>query len=239
MTEGAHILVVDDEPDVRATIRDYLQIHGFRVSTAEGGTAMRRLLERHRVDVVLLDVRMPGENGFALARALRSEASAGIIMVTASGETVDRVIGLESGADDYVAKPVDLRELLARVRALLRRRRDRAAPLSATPASGPVQFGRFRFDPATAALTGPDGAPVRLLESEAALLAAFARNPNRVLTREELLEMAQGRALEPFDRSIDMRISRLRRKIEVDPARPAVLTTVRGAGYLFVPGGED
>ncbi|BBK32367.1 DNA-binding response OmpR family regulator [Stella humosa] len=236
MTAGpAHILVVDDEADVRSTIADYLRLHGLRASTADGGRAMRAILAADRVDLVLLDIRMPDEDGLTLARELRGSHPVGIIMATAAIETIDRVVGLELGADDYLAKPLDLRELLARVRAVLRRR-----GVTATPRPAPdVRFGQFRFDPEGRRLSGPDGGLVRLTRMELDLMAAFAANPDRVLSREALLDLAHGKDADPFDRSIDMRINRIRRKVEVDPARPQIIRTVRGAGYIFVTEGHS
>lgn len=254
MTAAASILVVDDEADLRETVSDYLRLHGLDTRAADGGAAMRRMLAAAPVDLVVLDVRMPGEDGLSLARELRSTRDVGIVMATAVGDIVDRVVGLEVGADDYVAKPLDLRELLARVRAVLRRRGrcgagriDPAPPdsggLGSAPRAGTlptVRFGRHEFDPAASELRCPEGRAIRLTRSECDLLGAFARNPNRVLSRDELLGLVHGDEADSFDRSIDMRIARIRRKIEVDPARPAVIRTARGAGYIFAcPGAAD
>jgi DNA-binding response OmpR family regulator len=234
MTEGAHIAVVDDEPDIRETLREYLELKGYRVSCLDGGKALRTLIESQSVDLALLDINMPGEDGLSLARFLRESTGAMIIMLTAAGDVIDRVVGLEMGADDYVAKPFDLRELLARIKAVLRR--PRAAPSgSAMPASDEIRFGDCRLDMAAHKLRGADGSDIALTAMEFDLLKAFAERPNRVLSRDQLLDLAHSRDWEPFDRSIDIRIARLRRKIEADPSKPQVIKTVRGAGYMFAP----
>lgn len=231
MLTQPRILVVDDEADLRETVADYLRHHGLDARAVDGGAAMRRVLAEWPADLVVLDVRMPGEDGLTLARELRASRDIGIVMATAVGDVVDRVVGLELGADDYVAKPLDLRELLARVRAVLRRRADRMPAVSPTEVA--VRFGRFAFDADRGELRCPAGEAIRLTRSERELLAAFACNPGRVLTREELLDLLKGDDADAFDRSIDMRIARIRRKIEVDPGRPEIIRTVRGAGYVF------
>jgi DNA-binding response OmpR family regulator len=185
------------------------------------------------VDLVLLDLRMPGEDGLSLARWLREHARVGVIMITGSSDTVDRIAGLEVGADDYIAKPFDLREVLARVRSVIRR----VAAMPAKPAKvEEVRFGRFILDLAANRLATDSGETVVLTSMEFDLLKAFATHPNRVLSRDQLLDLAHGRGSEPFDRSIDIRITRLRRKIEADPDTPQIIKTVRGAGYMFDPG---
>ena len=229
----ARILVVDDEADLRETVTDYLRLHGLDARGADGGPAMRRAMAERPADLVVLDVRMPGEDGLTLARELRAGHDVGIVMATAVGDIVDRVVGLELGADDYVAKPLDLRELLARIRAVLRRRSGCAAREPAAAAE--IRFGAYRFDGAAGELRCPAGKAIRLTRSECDLLAAFARHPNRVLSRDELLGLVHGEEADPFDRSIDMRVARIRRKIETDPGQPAVIRTVRGAGYVFQP----
>jgi two-component system phosphate regulon response regulator OmpR len=233
MARVPHIVVVDDEPDIRGSIVEYLGMRGFRMSEADGATALRRLIARaDPVDLVLLDVRMPGEDGLSLARWLREHAKVGVIMVTASGDTVDRVAGLEVGADDYIAKPFDLRELLARVRSVLRR----VAAMPTKPTRpDQLRFGRFILDLAGNRLTSEEGEAIELTSMEFDLLKAFATHPNRILSRDQLLDLAHGRGAEPFDRSIDIRITRLRRKIETDPEHPQIIKTVRGAGYIFMP----
>lgn len=233
MSRTPHIAIVDDEPDIRASVAEYLQMHGFRTSEAEGATALRRLFGRtDDVDLVILDIRMPGEDGLSVARWLREHAKCGVIMLTASSETIDRVAGLEVGADDYVAKPFDLRELLARVRSVLRR--VAAMPTKATMPDQ-VRFGSFILDLASRELTTEAGEPVALTSMEFDLLKVFVTHPNRVLSRDQLLDLAHARGAEPFDRSIDIRVARLRRKIEAVPDRPEILKTIRGAGYVFVP----
>ncbi len=248
MADSPAIIVCDDEPDLREAVAEYLVRRGFDVRRAEDAAALRRHLAERAADLVVLDISMPGEDGLSLARALRAESDIGIVMLTAAGDVVDRVVGLEVGADDYIAKPVDLRELLARLRAVLRRREATAqlvsaAPVPAAPAASPAQpapfegrrvrMGRTWLDLDQRRLTGPDGAEIPLGPSEFALLRAFAERPNRVLTRETLLDLAHPRGEEHFDRSIDVRIARIRRKVEAVPDRPAVIKTVRGAGYVF------
>jgi DNA-binding response OmpR family regulator len=239
MTEPVHVVVVDDEPEIRIMLSDYLSHAGFRVSTAEGGAAMRQVLAEGPADLVILDITMPGEDGLSLARYLREHTKGvGIVMLTAAGGVVDRIVGLEMGADDYIAKPVDLRELLARVRSVLRRLHLPAAPPGATEAkegSRKVTFGAFQLDLEAHRLYAADGTEVPITSMEFDLLKAFADNPNRVLSRDRLLDLAHNRDWEPFDRSIDIRITRLRRKIEADPAKPQVIKTVRGSGYIFIP----
>jgi len=243
MAERSHIVVVDDEPEICEMLADYLGHAGFLVSTAEDGLAMRRILEERAADLVILDINMPGEDGLSLARYLRANSKVGIVMLTAAGEVVDRIVGLEMGADDYLAKPVDMRELLARIRAVLRRApAERAAAGAATagdrPATHKVRLGACELDLDAHKLYDTDGAEVAITSMEFDLLKAFAEHPNRVLSRDQLLDLAHNKDWEPFDRSIDIRIARLRRKIEADPAKPQVIKTVRGAGYIFVPAGE-
>ncbi len=232
-----HIVVCDDEPDIRDTVREYLELQGYRVSPVDGGPALRELVDKEQVDVVILDIMMPGEDGLSLARFLRERGDTAIIMLTASGETVDRIIGLEMGADDYLAKPVDLRELLARIKAVLRR--TTAPAQSAGPASSNsesvVHFGTCVLDIDQHKLFAGDGEEISITAMEFNLLKVFADHSGRVLNRDQLLEMAHDRDWDPFDRSIDIRISRLRKKIEQDPAKPQIIKTVRGVGYIFSP----
>ncbi|MFO1317849.1 MAG: response regulator [Burkholderiales bacterium] len=236
-TEG-HVLVVDDDPDVRAMIAEYLRGHGCTVAEAADGDAMRAELARAVPDVVLLDLNLRGENGLALARWLRERHRVGIIMVTAAGDVVDRIVGLEVGADDYVAKPFDPRELMARVRSVIRRVRS-AGAADAAPAPGArIPFAGGALDLDGRRMFGTDGAEVTLTSMEFDLLRAFAEHPNKVLSRDTLLTLTRHREWEPFDRSIDIRIAKLRRKIEPDPERPRYLRTVRNAGYMYVPGGN-
>ena len=243
MSGNEHIVVVDDEADVRETLREYLCDQGFQVTALDGGAALRQLVEAEEpFDIAILDITMPGEDGLSLARFLRERTDVGLIMVTASGETVDRIVGLEIGADDYIPKPVDLRELLARLRAVLRRtttvRATGAAPDKAERRV--VDFGQARLDLDSHKLFDEDGKVVPLTAMEFDLLQIFAERPNRVLSRDQLLELAHNRGWKPFDRSIDIRIARLRRKVERDPGKPQAIKTVRGVGYVFSPGtGEE
>lgn len=229
-----HVVVVDDEQDLREPVADYLRAEGFTVSTAAGAGELDVLMRERPVDLVILDVNMPGEHGFSIARRLRATGPVGIIMLTAKRDTVDRVVGIELGADDYLTKPFELRELLARVRGLLRRLN--VAPTPPATLGREVRFGRCLLNLDTRRLYDEAGSELPLTAMEFDLLRVFCTRPNRVLTREQLLDAAHHRDEVPFDRSIDMRIVRLRKKIEVDPAKPQVLKTVRGAGYVFVPG---
>jgi DNA-binding response OmpR family regulator len=228
-----HIVAVDDEAEIRASIAEYLGMHGFRVSQADGAAALRRLVAKgDGVDLVILDIRMPGEDGLSAARWLREHVKVGVIMLTASSDIVDRITGLEVGADDYVAKPFDLRELLARVRSVLRR--VAAMPTKPTMPEQ-VRFGRYILDLSGNSLATEQGESIALTSMEFDLLKVFATHPNRVLTRDQLLDLAHGKGSEPFDRSIDIRVTRLRRKIETDPNHPQIIKTVRGSGYMFAP----
>ena len=238
MNDEQHIVVVDDETDVRETLKEYLELQGYRVTAFEGGKALRRFVDEEQpFDLAILDITMPGEDGLSLARFLRERVDVGIIMVTASGETVDRIVGLEMGADDYVPKPVDLRELKARIKAVMRRTAGTPNAQSPDdPEHHVIAFGRCRLDLDAHKLFDEDGAEVALTAMEFDLLKAFAERPNRVLSRDQLLELAHNRGWEPFDRSIDIRIARIRRKVEADPGKPQVIKTVRGAGYMFSTG---
>jgi DNA-binding response OmpR family regulator len=237
---GAHIVIVDDEPDLRDMLARYLGRHGFDAVALEGGRALRAHLARRQPDLVVLDLNMPEEHGLSIARHLRETSTAAVLMLSADNDPVDRIVGLEVGADDYVAKPVDPRELLARVRAILRRSGP-SQPMPATlaaPAGRTARMGRCLLDLDSYRLLDEDGTELPLTSMEFDLLRTFAERPHRVLTRDQLLELAHNRDLEPFDRSIDVRIARLRKKIERDPAKPQVIRTVRGAGYMFVPEGS-
>jgi two-component system, OmpR family, response regulator len=232
MERTPHCLVVEDDREIGGLLARFLSRHGFRVSVASDGKAMRRVLADGAVDIVVLDLMLPGENGLELCRRLRVESNVPVIMVTALGEETDRVVGLEMGADDYVAKPFNQRELLARLRAVLRRAS--SLPYHARSlASGAIEFAGWRLDPAKRKLQAPDGTLVMLTSGEFDLLVAVCQHPQRVLSREQLLDLTVGRAAEMFDRSIDIRISRLRRKIEEDPKNPKIITTVRSGGYFF------
>jgi two-component system phosphate regulon response regulator OmpR len=238
MTDKGRILVVDDDKDVRDTIREYFEFCGFDVSVAGDGEAMRKVLATRRIEIVLMDLNLPGEDGLALTRDLRASHPVGVIMLTAAGQTIDRIIGLEMGADDYVPKPFDPRELLARVKSVLRRLRERPkqTPASGEPKPEVVRMGSCTLDLAAHRLYDASGADVPLTSMEFDLLQAFAKHPDRVLSREQLLELAHNRDAEVFDRSIDLRIARIRKKIEHDATKPQVLKTVRGAGYIFASG---
>jgi two-component system phosphate regulon response regulator OmpR len=242
MNARSRLLVVDDDPSVRSMLREYLEGHGFDVDEAGSGAQMRQQIERAAPDAVLLDIRLPGEDGLVLARYLREHHQLGIIMVTASGDVVDRVVGLELGADDYIAKPFDLRELLARIKSVLRRLGDRRDPEQKARADAGQQqprrqrFGRCEIDTESRRMFEVGGGEVTLTAMEYDLLTAFLANPNRVLSRDQLLLHTRNREWEPFDRSIDIRIGRLRRKVEPDPnGEPRCIRTVRNAGYMFIP----
>ena len=234
MTEQPRIIVVDDEIGLREMVGEYLADHGFAIRLAGDGATLRALLDQAPADLVLLDVNMPGEDGLTITRYLRQTCNVLIIMLTAAGEVIDRVVGLELGADDYIAKPFDLRELRARIGSVLRRAARLPSAAEAEPADC-VRFGVATLDLGSRRLRRDDGAELKLTAMEFDLLLAFARHPNRMLSRDQLLDLAHNRGSEPFDRSIDIRITRIRRKIEVDPAKPQVIKTVRGGGYMFVP----
>lgn len=234
MSDNGHILVVDDQREICEMVDDYLSGEGYRVSTAHDGAEMRRALAQSRVDLVILDLMLPGEDGLSLARSLREESDVGIIILTGRGETVDRIIGLEMGADDYLPKPFHLRELLARVKSVLRRVSSRTADRAPAPRSK-ARFAGWKLDLSSRELYSPTGKEVRLTTGEFDLLAAFVNNANQVLTRDQLLDLARNREAGPFDRTIDVQVGRLRRKLEDDPQRPSIIKTVRGSGYIFTP----
>jgi DNA-binding response OmpR family regulator len=241
MTDQAttHVLVVDDDRDIARMVQTYLTQHGFRVEVANHAARARELLERERFQLAIVDLVMPGEDGLALTRHMRASYHMGIIILSGQGESVDQVAGLETGADDYVTKPVQLRALLARVRSVLRRldpqpvAAQRAA-VQRPPASRLTKFSGWTLDQDRRCLLAPDGAEVTLTASEFALLMAFLSHANRVLDRDQLLDLVRGRDATPFDRSIDVLVGRLRHKIERDRSQPAVIKTVRGAGYMLV-----
>ncbi len=234
--KGARILIVDDDASVRESTAEYLAGHGFGTALAADGRQMREAIGAGAPDLVLLDLNLPGEDGLSLARWLRANHDVAIIMVTGASGVVDRVVGLEVGADDYIAKPFDLRELRARIGSVLRRSGAGAGTPKAAAAkdAGRLRIGRCELDLDTHQLFDAEGREISITGMEFDLLRVFAENPNRVLSRDRLLTLTRNREWEPFDRSIDIRIARLRRKIEPDPARPAVLRTVRGAGYMLV-----
>ena len=231
-----HILIVDDDRQIRTRLGKFLREHGLSVSEAGNGRDMMVALKRRPVDLVVLDVMMPGDDGLTLCRRLRAEDTISIILLTALSGDTDRIVGLELGADDYVTKPFNPRELLARIRALIRRSGMAAAtgPSRSTP---PVyRFAGWSLDINRRSLISCDDVLVVLTSSEFDLLAVFVENPQRALSREQLLEYLHGRATHQFDRSIDVHISRLRRKIEPDPSRPTLIKTIRNEGYFFTPG---
>jgi two-component system, OmpR family, response regulator len=243
MTQNPHIIIVDDEAPAREMVGDYLKMHGFGVTLCDGGKSLRGAIENGVPDLVVLDLNMPEEDGLSIIRDLKSRINVPVIMLTATASPIDRVVGLELGADDYVAKPCELRELMARIRSVLRRstaKAPAAAEAGAAKAAKDqlVRFGTKWLDLEAQALRDDEGNEHPLTASEFGLLKVFAANPKRVLSRERLLELANARDAEAFDRAVDLRIMRIRRKIEIDPAKPAVIRTIRGGGYLFSPTGD-
>ncbi len=234
-TSGKHLLVVDDDPKLRDLLRRYLTENQFEVSLAQDGPAMNRLLQRQPVDLIVLDLMLPGEDGLSIVRRLRAAGdTTPVIMLTAKGDDVDRIVGLEMGADDYIAKPCNPRELLARINAVLRRQP--AADLPGAPSTEPaeIEFGDFCLNLSQRTLTRA-GEQVPLTSGEFAVLKVFARHPRIPLSREKLMMLARGREYSAFDRSLDVQISRLRKLIEADPQHPRYLPPVWGVGYVFVP----
>ncbi|MGH8578818.1 MAG: response regulator [Gammaproteobacteria bacterium] len=234
MTKRGTILIVDDEPDVREVLEEYLAAQGYSTLCAADAAAARTLCAKHTVDLALLDIHMPGENGLSLARHLRERYRMAIVILTSAGAVVDRIVGLEMGADDYISKPFDPRELLARIKSVLRR-----TSFSAVAELGVerIRFGRCVLDLSAHRLIDEKDEEVPVSPLEFDLLHAFATHPNQVLSRERILNLSQQRDLDPFDRSVDLRILRLRRKIEPDPGHPQFIRTVRSEGYVFLPGG--
>ena len=232
MTETPHLLVVDDHREIRDLLARYLAKHDYRVSVADSAAAARRVLETSRIDLVVLDLMMPREDGLSLCRQLRAKSGVPIIMLTAMAEETDRVVGLEMGADDYLTKPFNPRELLARIKAVLRRTNS-LPPQPEQPAARRLRFDRWTFDVARRELMGEDGVGVPLSTGEFLLLSVFLRHPGIVLSRDQLLDLTRGRDAVPFDRSIDNQVSRLRKKIERDPRRPELIKTHWGGGYSF------
>jgi two-component system, OmpR family, response regulator len=243
MSQSQHIIIVDDEAPAREMVGDYLKMHGFAVTLCDGGKSLRSVIETNVPDLVVLDLNMPEEDGLSIIRDLKSRINVPVIMLTATASPIDRVVGLELGADDYIAKPCELRELMARIRSVLRR--SAPAKVAAAEASAAktekeqlVRFGTKWLDLEAQALRDDEGNEHPLTASEFGLLKVFAANPKRVLSRERLLELANARDAEAFDRAVDLRIMRIRRKIELDPTKPAVIRTIRGGGYLFSPIGD-
>lgn len=230
-----HLLIVDDDKDILSLLTTFFHKHGHEVSTVENGTAMFDVLKKQTIDMVILDVMLQGEDGFTLCQQLRATSRIPIIMLTAMSDHTDRVVGLELGADDYLTKPFDQRELLARVKAVLRRTTE-APTTSPSGETRPILgFAGWRLDVARRELRSADGALVLLSGGEFDLLLVFAEHPQHVLTREQLLDLARGPLHEAFDRSIDVQVSRLRHKLEVDPKNPTIIRTVRQGGYVFTP----
>jgi DNA-binding response OmpR family regulator len=230
------VLLVDDEPELRALLAEYFGRSGFEVMQAQDAAAARELVAQRVPDVAVLDINMPGENGLSLARGLReAHPRLGVVMLTTAGEAIDRIVGLEVGADDYVAKPFELRELLARVRAVLRRLQVTAVAPAAEAAPERVPFGPCQLDLGQRKLFDAEGGEIDITAAEFDLLALFARHPNRPLNRDQIMEQAHNRGWDVFDRSIDLRVMRLRRKVERNPDKPEVIKTVRNVGYVYVP----
>ena len=235
MTKAQDIIVCDDESDLREMLQEYLTKRGFTVRLAANGDELEERIAEAEPELIVLDINMPGRDGLTMLRNIRASSDTAVIMLTASGETIDKIVGLEMGADDYLGKPVDLRELEARVKAVLRRREPTEQVSSPTSATDRVAFGTFVLDLDAAKLFDENGDEVAITAMEFRLLQLFARNRGRVLNRDQILEQAHDRSWDPYDRSIDIRISRLRRKIERNPQKPELIRTVRGIGYIFEP----
>ena len=233
---STHLLVVDDDRETRDLLSMYLGEQGFDVSAVADGVAMDNWLAGNSTDLVILDLMLPGEDGLSLARRLRADHKLPIIMISARGEELDRIVGLEVGADDYLPKPFNPRELLARVRAVLRR--SSPAETTAAAQNDAIEFGPFRFDPERRALSC-DGAEIELSRAEFDLLRVFIDHPNRVLSRDQIMDELSHHDRDPFDRSVDVRVTRLRHKIEEDASHPRFIRTVWGVGYQFTPDGAN
>ena len=234
--QNAQILVVDDDPALRELLQQYLGEHGFAVAAVHDGEAMDRYLAEHSASLIILDLMLPGEDGLSIAQRLRVQRDIPVLMLSARGDDIDRIVGLEVGADDYLAKPFNPRELLARIRAILRREQGSGRQGSDEAAETVHRFGAFRLDVVSQELT--QGANrVALTSGEFALLKIFVEHPNRVLSRDTLIDLLKGYERSPYDRSIDVRVTRLRRKIEADPTSPVYIRTVWGEGYRFSPKG--
>jgi two-component system OmpR family response regulator len=235
MQSVPHILIVDDHREIRDLVSRALTKEGFRVSTAADGRSMHKVLADSRIDLILLDLMLPGEDGLSLCRSLRAASSVPIIMLTAKGDEVDRVIGLEMGADDYMAKPFGSRELVARIRAVLRRSQEASPTSRSSERPKQYHFDRWRLDVGARELLREDGVTLPLSTGEYDLLIVLVERPQRVLNRDQLLDLARGRVASALDRSIDTQISRLRKKLELDSADPKIIKTVWGGGYIFTP----
>lgn len=230
MKNATHVVVVDDHNDIRDLVREYLEQQGYKVSVAESGAALRHLLERHTVDLIILDVMMPGEDGISLCKEIRTSSDTPIIFLTAMADDADRIIGLELGADDYLVKPFNPRELLARIRAVLRRATS-AAPARTTLDRRVVRIDHWKLDLGRQEIVGEDGVGIPLSTAEFRLLKVFIERPGLILSREQLLDLTAGRTADIFDRSIDNQVSRLRKKIEENPKNPTIIKTHWGGGY--------
>ncbi|HEX7872482.1 MAG TPA: response regulator [Sphingobium sp.] len=232
MAQKPHILLVDDERSIRDPLTSFLQKNGYRVTGAPDAETARRALGANAIDLLILDIMMPGEDGLSLCRHVREKGDMPIILLTARAEETDRIVGLEMGADDYVVKPFSPRELVARIKAIMRRASAGATRETAPPARA-FLFGEWSLNTDDWTLTGPDEIAIPLSTADYRLLIAFLERPRQVLTRDQLLDLTQGREANPFDRAIDNQISRLRRKIEPDPKAPSLIKTVWGGGYMF------
>jgi two-component system OmpR family response regulator len=236
MTQSPHVLLVEDDREIRKLVSDFLRTNDVRVATSADGREMDRALKENRIDLVVLDVMLPGEDGLSICRRLRASSNLPVIMLTAKGEDIDRIVGLEIGADDYLTKPFNPRELLARIRAVLRR----GAINTVVEARGGsiLTFDGWRLDPNIRQLHDPDGARVALTGAEFDLLLVICERPRRVLSRDQLIDLTQGRSAAPFERSIDVLVSRLRQKMEKEPKEPTLIQTIRSGGYMFSPAVE-
>jgi len=232
-TPNPHVIALDDDADIRRLVAEYLEQNDFRVTTVASGAELGAAMARELVDLVILDLRLPGEDGMQIARKLREESAIPILMLTGRAEEADRVMGLELGADDYLTKPFSSRELLARIRALLRRAKAQASVADAVSKVRAYRFGGWELNVGLRKLKSPQGEPVDLTNGEFRILAAFLSAPQRILTRDQLLDLSRVHNAEVYDRAIDITILRLRRKIEPDPAKPRFIKTERGAGYVF------
>jgi two-component system OmpR family response regulator len=230
--QSDHIVVVDDDDDIRLSLAKYLQKHGFRVSVAANSDELSRILATARVDLLVLDIMLPGDDGLSICKRVQETRQLPIIFLTALTEDIDRIVGLELGADDYVTKPFNPRELLARIKSVIRR--SRMLPSKPRQAKGAVHFDRWRFDISRKEIIGPDGVAIRLSSGEHLVLLSLIEHAGTTLSRDQLLDLTKGREAQLFDRSIDNVISRLRRKIEVDPAHPEIIQTQWGNGYVFM-----
>jgi two-component system OmpR family response regulator len=232
MSPKNHILVVDDDPEIRILLKDYLEKNAFRVTAVGDGRGMWKVLEQGRVTLVILDVMLPGEDGLILCRNLRARSEIPVIMLTALGEDTDRIVGLEIGADDYLPKPFNPRELLARIKVILRRA-TRVVGDGTTDGAKRIRFASWTLDVVARHLIAPDGVVVPLSGGEYRLLRVLLEHPNRVLNRDQILDFSKGEEWEPFDRSIDVQVSRLRRRLRDDGKHPTLIKTVRGEGYIL------